>query len=96
MVDRLSHSPGLTCQRLEGAFYAFVDCTGLIGKRSPGCRHLMDDEAIAVALIEEANVAEVHGSTFGLSGYLRIAYALDDDSLQAACRAIEDFCSYTH
>lgn len=92
MVDLLNQAPGIRCEVPGGAFYAFADCSGLIGKRSPAGRELVNDEAVALALLEEANVAVVQGSTFGLSGYLRIAYALDDDSLRAACQAIHRFC----
>jgi len=92
MVELLNQAPGISCDSPAGAFYAFADCTGLLGKRSPGGRDLVDDEAVALALLEEANVAVVQGSAFGLPGYLRIAYALDDDSLRAACLAIRIFC----
>lgn len=92
MVELLNHAPGISCEIPGGAFYAFADCAGLIGKRSPAGCELVNDEAVALALLEEANVAVVQGSAFGLSGYLRIAYALDDDSLRAACQAIHRFC----
>ncbi|MGO3986533.1 pyridoxal phosphate-dependent aminotransferase [Pseudomonas sp. SAS7] len=92
MVELLNQAPGISCEVPGGAFYAFADCSGLIGKRSPAGRELVNDEAVALALLEEANVAVVQGSAFGLSGYLRIAYALDDESLRAACQAIHRFC----
>ncbi|WPK03158.1 pyridoxal phosphate-dependent aminotransferase [Pseudomonas putida] len=92
MVEFLNQAPGISCEVPGGAFYAFADCSGLIGKRSPAGCELVNDEAVALALLEEANVAVVQGSAFGLSGYLRIAYALDDDSLRAACQAIHRFC----
>jgi len=92
MVELLNQAPGISCEVPGGAFYAFADCSGLIGKRSPAGCELVNDEAVALALLEEANVAVVQGSAFGLSGYLRIAYALDDDSLRAACQAIHRFC----
>ncbi|MGE8062744.1 pyridoxal phosphate-dependent aminotransferase [Pseudomonas sp. NPDC089547] len=92
MVELLNQAPGISCEIPGGAFYAFADCSGLIGKRSPAGCELVDDEAVALALLEEANVAVVQGSAFGLSGYLRIAYALDDDSLRVACQAIHRFC----
>ncbi|MEX5502197.1 pyridoxal phosphate-dependent aminotransferase [Pseudomonas putida] len=92
MVDLLNQAPGISCEVPGGAFYAFADCSGLIGKRSPAGRELVNDEAVALALLEEANVAVVQGSAFGLPGYLRIAYALDDESLRAACQAIHRFC----
>lgn len=92
MVELLNQAPGISCEVPDGAFYAFADCSGLIGKRSPAGRELVNDEAVALALLEEANVAVVQGSAFGLPGYLRIAYALDDESLRAACQAIHRFC----
>lgn len=92
MVELLNQAPGIRCEVPGGAFYAFADCSGLIGKRTAAGRELVNDEAVALALLEEANVAVVQGSAFGLSGYLRIAYALDDESLRAACQAIHRFC----
>lgn len=95
MVELLNQAPGISCEVPGGAFYAFADCSGLIGKRSSGGSDLVDDEAVALALLEEANVAVVQGSAFGLPGYLRIAYALDDESLRDACQAIHRFCKST-
>jgi aspartate aminotransferase len=54
---------------------------------------LHSDEDFAHALLDEANVAVVHGSAFGLGPYIRIAYALDDASLRKACEAIRRFCT---
>jgi len=92
LVGLLNQVPGLSCASPAGAFYAFADCRSLLGKRSAARRDLRDDEAVALSLLEEANVAVVQGSAFGLPGYLRIAYALDDQLLRAACRAISRFC----
>ncbi|MDF3202765.1 pyridoxal phosphate-dependent aminotransferase [Pseudomonas sp. 1912-s] len=93
MVDLLNDTPGLGCIRPAGAFYAFASCAALIGRTSAGGRVLHSDEEVALALLDEANVAVVHGSAFGLGPYLRIAYALDDASLRQACEAIRGFCS---
>lgn len=95
MVDVLSQTPGITCALPSGAFYAFADCSALIGKRSSAECELMDEEAVALALLDEANVAVVQGSAFGLPGYLRIGYALDEESLRAACQTIHTFCKST-
>lgn len=93
MVARLNAIPGLKCAVPTGAFYVFVCCAGLLGRTSPGGRLLNSDEDLAHALLEEADVAVVHGSAFGLGPYLRVAYALDDPALQRACDAIERFCT---
>jgi aspartate aminotransferase len=93
MVALLNDTPGLECVSPPGAFYAFASCAGLIGRTSPGGRVLHTDEDVAHALLDEADVAVVHGSAFGLGPYIRIAYALDDASLRRACEAIRTFCS---
>ncbi|MGO4607727.1 pyridoxal phosphate-dependent aminotransferase [Variovorax sp. 2RAF20] len=92
MVKLLNDTPGLHCEVPAGAFYAFASCEGLIGKATPAGTVLHTDEDVAIALLEEAGVAVVHGSAFGLGPYIRIAYALDDASLRRACEAIQRFC----
>lgn len=92
VVAHLNRIPGLECMNPVGAFYAFACCAGLLGRTTAAGKLLETDEDVALALLEEANVAVVHGSAFGLAPYLRIAYALDDDSLLKACEAIKQFC----
>jgi aspartate aminotransferase len=95
MVELLDATPGLRCRTPGGAFYAFASCEGLIGRTTRAGRKLLGDEDVALALLEEADVAVVHGSAFGLGPYIRIAYALDDAALQQACRAILPFSEAT-
>ena len=91
MVTLLNDTPGLECISPAGAFYAFASCAGLIGRTSAGGRVLHSDEDVAHALLDEEDVAVVHGSAFGLGPYIHIAYALDDASLRRACEAIHTF-----
>ncbi len=95
VVDSLNQAIGLRCARPSGAFYAFASCEGLIGRTSAGGRLLQTDEDVALALLDEAQVAVMQGSAFGLGPYLRIAYALDEASLARACDAIKTFCEGT-
>ena len=95
MVRMLNETPGLSCAVPGGAFYAFASCKELIGRTTAAGKHLATDEDVALALLEEAHVAVVHGSAFGVGPYIRIAYALDDDALKAACLAMRDFCGAT-
>lgn len=92
VVEQLNRAPGLHCEVPQGAFYAFASCEDLIGKITRAGTHLKDDEAVVNALLGEAGVATVHGSAFGLGPYIRIAYALDEQSLSRACSAIQEFC----
>ncbi|MEB0207179.1 pyridoxal phosphate-dependent aminotransferase [Pseudomonas sp. CCC3.1] len=93
LVEQLNAIDGLECASPAGAFYVFAKCAGLIGRTSAAGRVLHTDEDVAHALLDEANVAVVPGSAFGLAPYLRIAYALDDASLMGACEAIRGFCN---
>ncbi|WP_175751655.1 pyridoxal phosphate-dependent aminotransferase [Burkholderia ambifaria] len=92
VVEQLDQAPGLRCAVPQGAFYAFASCEGLIGKTTRAGVRLESDEDVVNALLDEVGVAAVHGSAFGLGPYVRIAYALDDESLLRACTAIKDFC----
>lgn len=91
VVELLNQTPGLHCEVPQGAFYVFASCAGLLGKTTAAGTRLESDEDVVSALLDEANVATVHGSAFGLGPYIRIAYALDDASLRRACDAIQQF-----
>lgn len=92
VVQALNETQGLRCANPGGAFYAFASCEALIGRITPAGAVLATDEDVAIALLDEAGVAVVHGSAFGLGPYIRIAYALDNESLYQACVAIRRFC----
>ncbi|WP_370283449.1 pyridoxal phosphate-dependent aminotransferase [Ramlibacter sp. WS9] len=91
VVQLVNQAPGFHCEMPGGAFYVFASCAGLIGRTTPAGVLLDSDEAVAIALLQEANVGTVHGGAFGLSPYLRIAYAMDEDSLRRACESIRTF-----
>lgn len=91
VVELLNQAPGLHCEVPQGAFYAFASCEALLGKTTQAGIRLNTDEDVVNALLDEAGIATVHGSAFGLGPYIRIAYALDDASLWQACKAIQRF-----
>ncbi len=92
MVEALNRAPGISCHRPEGAFYVFPNVAGCLGRTSAGGRRIDTDEAFCEALLEEAHVATVFGSAFGMSPFVRMSYATDDTSLAEACRRIVAFC----
>ena len=92
VIALLKQAPGLQCEVPQGAFYVFASCEALIGKTTQAGVKLNSDEDVVNALLDEAGVATVHGSAFGLGAYIRIAYAMDDETLQRACEAIASFC----
>lgn len=92
VVEMLNQAPGLQCGVPQGAFYAFASCEALIGKTTRAGTLLRSDEDLVNALLDEAGVAAVHGSAFGMGPYIRVAYALDDAALRQAGEAIAQFC----
>jgi len=82
--------PGLRCHRPEGAFYLFVECSGLIGKRTPKGLVLDRDIEVAEYLLDEARVVVVNGTAYGISPYFRISIATSMERLEAACTRIAD------
>ena len=92
VLKNLSAINGMNCVVPDGAFYVFPSISELIGKKTPQGTLISDDSTFASALLDEAKVAVVFGSAFGLSPYFRISYACADDVLTKACARIEEFC----
>jgi aspartate aminotransferase len=70
----------------------FPEISGCIGKVTAGGRAIANDEDFAIALLEEAHVAVVQGSAFGMSPHVRISTATSETKLAAACARIAAFC----
>ena len=90
-VEALNAMPGVSCHKPEGAFYVFPNIAGCLERTTPAGRVIKTDADFAEALLEEAHVALVQGGAFGMSPYLRISYATDDDSLARAMDRLGSF-----
>jgi aspartate aminotransferase len=80
MWTMLNEIDGVTCLEPQGAFYAFPDLTGLLGRPIDGVTPTTTLE-LADLVLERAKVAFVPGEAFGLGGYGRFSFALGDDDL---------------
>ena len=88
IVDELNRVPGFHRPTPEGAFYAYVDVTGALGREIRGATPTTSLE-LADLILGEAEVAAVPGEAFGPSGYLRFSYALGDEALLEGVRRIQ-------
>ncbi|MBL8605449.1 MAG: pyridoxal phosphate-dependent aminotransferase [Myxococcales bacterium] len=79
---------GIRCGTPEGAFYAFCDVQGLLGRRTPEGQTLSDDAALAAWLLDAAHVAVVPGSAFGAPGHMRLSYAVSVEQIDRAVERI--------
>ena len=95
IVDGLNAIDGITCAMPDGAFYAFPNVTGLLGKEIAGTRPMTSAELAEIA-IDVAKVAVVPGEAFGAPGYFRLSYALGDaDLLEGVSRLASLFSTAT-
>ena len=90
VVERLNAIDGLRALAGDGAFYVFADCSGVIGRRTPSGAVIDSDDAFVSYLLEEARVATITGSAYGLSPFFRVSFATSEAVLTAAMDAIAD------
>lgn len=83
----------LSCVTPRGAFYAYANCSDVIGKRRPDGRVISNDSDFCSYLLDEYNLALVPGSAFGLSPFVRLSYAASDHELQEACARLGRACA---
>lgn len=89
VVAAINAMPGLSCTAPEGAFYVYVGCAGLIGKRTLEGEILETDSQVCAYFLHQAEVAVVPGSAFGFSPYFRLSYATDLATLEQACTRLK-------
>ncbi|HXK55195.1 MAG TPA: pyridoxal phosphate-dependent aminotransferase [Gammaproteobacteria bacterium] len=85
VVDRLNKIPGVECLPADGTFYVFPRVEGAL-KRLDGVNN---DLELAEYLIEQAGVALVPGTAFGLSGHVRLSIATSMKNLTGALDRLE-------
>jgi aspartate/methionine/tyrosine aminotransferase len=76
IVPLLNQLPGFTCLDPGGAFYVFPNITGTG----------MDSRTLQNRMLEEAGVATVSGTSFGIhgEGYIRFSYANSVENIREA------------
>jgi len=88
IVDALRKVPGLEVDLPGGAFYAYVSCRALMGRRTPSGQTLSSDREFVHYLLDEAQVGVVSGTGFLHSPYFRVSYAAGIAQLGEAARRI--------
>ncbi len=85
VVDRLNAVPDVECLPTDGTFYCFPNVEQALAKIDG----VNTDVELAEYLIEQAGVALVPGSAFGLGGHVRISIATSMENLRNALDRIE-------
>lgn len=88
--QRIADLPTLSCPEPAGAFYAFINIKGHLGRTYNGAR-VDNSTDWCLQLLAQQNVATVMGSAFGAEGYARISFATSMEILKAGFDRIEAF-----
>lgn len=92
IVALLDAVPGIRCPRPQGAFYVYPNVEGLLGRRTPAGALMRTDLDVVMFLLDEAGVAVLDGTAYGLSPYLRLSFATSMDNIEEGCRRIAQAC----
>ncbi len=84
LIKALNAIDGFDCLAGEGAFYAFPNIEGAIAKIAG----IDTDVEFSTWLLENAEVAVVPGTPFGMPGHVRLSFATSLDNLQQAVKRI--------
>ena len=82
----LTADPRIKCVKPAGAFYLFIDITGLLAATG-----IKTSAEFADKLIEESYVVTTAGEAFDAPGFLRISYANSLERLKEACDRLSAF-----
>ena len=88
VVKQLNQIKGVLCKETDGTFYVFPSFKEYIQNSE-----LSNDNDLAMKLLNEAKVAVVPGSAFGMNGHVRLSIAIDMKSLENAMTRIKSVLS---
>ncbi len=90
MYDRICKMSYISCIEPQGAFYMFIDCSALQGKKYKGAK-ITDAASLATILLEEYFVAVVPCADFGFDDHIRLSYAISTEEIEKGLNRIEEF-----
>lgn len=90
MTGRINEIQGLSARRPQGAFYLFVNISGVLGKAFNG-ETIHNALEFSASLLQNSNVAVVPGEAFGDGRYVRLSYATSMENIQKGLDRIEAF-----
>lgn len=90
LYDAICKLPYIDCIKPEGAFYAFVDCSALVGKKYKDME-ITGAADIGKILIDDYKVAVIPCDDFGIKNHMRLSYAISMEQIKEGVKRIGDF-----
>jgi aspartate aminotransferase len=82
IVAGLNALPGVRCVMPKGAFYAFPNIAGLLGRPTADGKRLASSTDVTAFLLEQGRVAVVPGLDFGSDAHVRLSYATSEELIR--------------
>jgi aspartate aminotransferase len=96
MVTLVDAIPGMRCSPPDGAFYVFPSVQALVGAVPPQAKPLANDADVMMYLLDNAGVATIDGSSYGMPGYLRMSFATSIEQIEEGCAAMAQAVARLH
>jgi len=93
VLSMIRQATGLVCERPEGAFYLFANCSALFGRRTQSGQRIETGADFVRFLMDEYGVATVQGEAYGVPTHFRISIAASEIDLVRACARIQEACA---
>ena len=91
-LSELKQIPQTKAYRPDGAFYIWFEVEKYLGKKYHG-KEMKSSADMSLALLEDYLVAVVPGIEFGLEGYFRFSFAIENSKAKEACSRMAKFFS---
>ncbi|MCL2593262.1 MAG: pyridoxal phosphate-dependent aminotransferase [Defluviitaleaceae bacterium] len=87
IYDRAKNIPLISCNKPDGAFYLFIDVSGLLNDSLKSAKDIAD------VLLKEYSVVVVPCADFGFPNHIRLSYAISMEDITKGMDRIEKFVS---
>ncbi|KAA0999684.1 aminotransferase class I/II-fold pyridoxal phosphate-dependent enzyme [Paraburkholderia panacisoli] len=88
LLDALRDIDGLHYIAPQGAFFAFVDCSALIGSTTVSGSRILSDVDFVEYLLYEHGLAVVDGTSFGVPHHIRLSIVAGRDEIVEGARRL--------
>jgi len=89
-MKELKQIPNTVAHRPDGAFYIWFEIKNYLGKKYHG-KEMKSSIDMSQVLLEDYLVAVVAGLEFGLEGYFRFSFAIENSKAKDACSRLAKF-----
>ncbi|OUR72286.1 aspartate aminotransferase [Arcobacter sp. 31_11_sub10_T18] len=80
-IEQFNAIEGISCVKPDGAFYLFVNISGISNDSMTFCSQLLEEQGVLV----------VPGLAFGAEGYFRFSFATDLASIEEGIKRVREF-----